>query len=333
MVTTRADRIELQDGSVVLGKIVSADGGKFKVETAFAGTIEIAQAKIRSFASDEALFVGLPGGTALQGKVEAAGDAIKVLATEGQMAVSPTKVAAVWRLGQDSPEARKLKADAAALERKWKYEAGVDITGRTGPQEKFGGALDFKATLASKHDKLLFYTHGERAKENGRDVANSQKGGVDYSAFFADRSVWYVRSEIEKDDIKHLDLRSTSAFGLGRKLIKQENQDLEFRLGASYLYETYSNNSRFDSPGVDVAFLHNYTFAKLAKMTNSVVYTPAFKNFNNYRLRHESAIELPIGASMWKLRLGVANEYLSKPPPKTERLDTTYFTRLILNWE
>ena len=34
-----ADRIELTDGSIVMGKLLSADGGKLKVETAFAGTI------------------------------------------------------------------------------------------------------------------------------------------------------------------------------------------------------------------------------------------------------------------------------------------------------
>ena len=44
-----ADRIELTDGSVVMGKLLSADGGKLKVETAFAGTIEIAQAQVKTF--------------------------------------------------------------------------------------------------------------------------------------------------------------------------------------------------------------------------------------------------------------------------------------------
>src|SRR4051812_25009080 len=41
--TALADRIELTDGSVINGKLVSAEGGKFKVDTAFAGTIDIAQ--------------------------------------------------------------------------------------------------------------------------------------------------------------------------------------------------------------------------------------------------------------------------------------------------
>jgi hypothetical protein len=38
-------------------------------------------------------------------------------------------------------------------------------------------------------------------------------------------------------------------------------------------------------------------------------------------------------AAMWKLRMGVANDYTSKPSIGKKRLDTTYFTRLVLNWK
>ena len=76
--TAFADRVELTDGSVINGKILSAEGGKFKVETAFAGTIEIAQAQIRSFTTDEAVNVGLAAGSSVLGKVEASGAGIQV---------------------------------------------------------------------------------------------------------------------------------------------------------------------------------------------------------------------------------------------------------------
>lgn len=327
-----ADRFELADGSIVNGKLLSAEGGKFKVETAFAGTIEIAQDKIKSFATDEAVHVGLSAGSAVLGKVEGTETGIKVVASDGQMSAATGNIAAVWRPGSDSPEMRAAKEALEKAKRRWAYEASVAINGRTGVSEKFGANLGFKATLASPQDKLVFNLQVERAQDNGIDTADRQFGGVDYSSFFSDKNVWYARTSIEKDNIKRLDLRSTTAFGLGRKLIKKEKQDLEFRLGLSYLYETYANNTRFDSPGADVSFLHTYQFSN-SKMTNSLVFTPAFEDFANYRLRHESAVELPLGASLWKLKVGLANDYQSTPPPGTEKLDTTYFTSLILNWQ
>lgn len=328
----RADRVELTDGSVVIGKLLSADKGKFKVETAFAGTIEIAQAQIKNFSTDEAVYVGLAAGSSVLGKVEATGSGIAVAASDGRMSASTAKVAAVWRLGGDSPEMRAAKEAVIKAQRRWAYEASVAIAGRTGVSEKFGANLGFKATLASEHDKLIFALAAEKAEDNGVETANRQFGSVDYSASYSGKNGWYVRSSLEKDSIKLLDLRSTTAFGLSRKLKKTDVQDLELRVGVNYLYETFADNTKFDSPGLDVGLLHSYQF-KNSKLTNVLTYTPAFEDFNNYRVHHESAYELPLGASMWKLKLGVANDYQSLPPAGTERLDTTYFTSLLLNWE
>ncbi len=324
-VSARADRIELNDGSVINGKLVSAEGGKFKVETAFAGTIEIAQTAVKSFSTDEAVNVGLAGGSVALGRVAATGAGIKVASANGEVSAPTGGVAAVWRQGADSPEVKKLA-------RKWAYEASVAIAGRTGASEKFGAAFGFKATLASAQDKLIFAAAAERAEDNGVKTADRQFGSADYSSFFSPNNGWYVRTSLEKDKIKALDLRSSSGFGFTRRLIKKQQQDLEFRAGLGYLYETYSDNTKFSSLGLDIGFLHTYTFGS-AKMTNALTYTPAFKDFGNYRLHHESALELPLTAALWKLKLGVANDYQSIPPAGVERLDTTYFTSLILSWQ
>jgi len=321
-----ADRVELNNGSVVLGKIVLAEKGKLKVETDFAGTIEIAQDRIKAFATDEAVNVRTDAGNTLQGKVEPATEGVQVVAAQAQMTAKPKDVAALWRAGADSPEQRAAKAE------RWKYAASLAINGRTGGAEKFGGALAFKATRETAQDKLVFDLQAERAEDNGVKTADRQFAGVDYSAFFSKKNVWYARTSIEKDEIKALDLRSSTAFGIGRKLIKTDTQDLEVRLGLSYLYETYADDTKFDSPGLDIAIIHTKEF-KNGKLSNSLAYTPTFEEFSNYRVHHESSYEMPLTASLWKLKVGVTNDYTSKPQPGIDRLDTLYFTSLILNWE
>ena len=320
-----ADRIELTDGSVIMGKLLSADGGKFKVETAFAGKIEIAQNKIRSFTTDEAVNVAVAPGNTVQGRVATSGSGLQVVASSATLNTTAADVTAVWRVGEDSPEVAKLR-------RKWKYEAAVAINGRSGGAQKFAGALGFKATLASAQDKLVFDLEAEKATDNGVETANRQAAGVDYSSLFSDKNLWYARTSIEKDDIKALDLRSTTAFGVGRKVIKKTYQDLELRVGLNHIYESYANGKKFDSPGLDLGLIHSYQF-KNGKLNNTVTFTPAFKNFSNYRIHHESTYEMPITAALWKLKLGVSNDYNSIPPPGIKRLDTLYFTSLILNWE
>lgn len=331
-VSALADRLELKDGSVLVGKLVSAEEGKVKFDTAFAGTIEVSQKEIKTFSTDEAVNVQLAGGSTVLGKVAASEAGVVVVANDGQFSAQTSNVSAVWQPGKDSPETRRLKEAADKQKRQWAYEAAVAITGRTGGSEKFAGALGFKATLESAQDKLIFNLAAEKAEDNGVETSNRQFAGVDYSSFFSANNVWYARTSIEKDSIKALDLRSTTAFGIGRKLIKRDIQDLEARFGVSYLYETFANGSKFDSPGLDLALIHSYQF-KNSKMNNSLAYTPAFEDFANYRVKHESTFELPISASMWKLRVGLSNEYTSEPQPGIERLDTLYFTSLILNWK
>ena len=328
----RADRIELTNGSVVLGKIVSAEGGKFKVETDFAGTVEIKQDKIKDFSTDEVVNVSLATGSTVLGQVTPTDSGIKVTANNGELAAGTAQVAAVWRKDAESPTARIAREFAAKSARKWAYEASVAINGRTGPSEKFAAALGFKATLAGNTDKLIFAVAAERAKDNGITTADRQFGGVDYSNFYTPDNGWYVRSSLEKDKIKLLDLRSSSGFGLSRKLVHTPREELQFRLGVNYLYESYSNNTNYSSPGLDVGFLNTYHFGN-AQLTSSLTYTPAFKNFSNYRIHHESALELPLTAALWKLKLGLSNDYQSIPPAGVERLDTLYFTSLILNWQ
>jgi putative salt-induced outer membrane protein YdiY len=329
-----ADRIELTDGSVLNGKLLSAEKGLFKFETKFAGVIVVAQEQIKSFSTDDVVNVGLKAGTQILGTVAATDGGIAVSAADGQMSATPANVIAVWRPGADSPEVREAKATAEKLKRRWHYEAAVAITGRTGGSEKFAGAAGVKATLESSEDKLIFAGSINRAQENGNETANDWRAGVDYSAFFSDKNVWYARTELGKDKIKAIDLRSNSAVGLGRKLVKTDAQDLEVRFGIGYTFETYTRGGAdFESAGLDFALINSQKLG-WANMNNKITFTPSFEDFANFRAVHETSFDLPIKTGeFWKLRMGVNNEYLSEPPRGIEKLDTTYFTALILNWK
>ena len=328
-----ADRIELNDGSVVHGKLLSAEGGLFRLETKFAGVMVIAQEHIKSFTTDEPVHVGLKAGTQVLGTVAPAGGGVAITAADGQMTAAPANVVAIWRPGSDSPEVRAAKEAAAKARRSWAYEASAAITGRTGSTDKFAGSVGVKATLEGAEDKLVFFGNVNRAEENGNQTANDWRAGVDYSAFFTGNNVWYARTDLTKDKIKAIDLRSNSAVGLGRKLAKTDRRDTEVRLGLGYIYETYTTGARdFESAGLDVALL-NEQMLGWAKMNNRITWTPSFEDFGNYRLVHETTFDLPIASGQfWKLRMGVNNDYQSQPPANVERLDTTYFTALILNW-
>ena len=325
-----ADQVELTDGSLLKGRIVSVDAGKIKIETAFVGTVSIPLASVARFATDDAVHVGLADGPTMLTRVEPAPLGVRLVG-DG-VVTAAARVNVLWRQGAENPVERLMREAAEKARRKWSFEATAAVTGRTGTSDKINATAGFKATLASDRDRLILASTTERAQDNGVQTANRQFLGADYSSFYSPDHGWYVRSTLESDKIKALDLRSTTALGFTRKLIRKGPQDLEFRSGASYVYENYSTGKKFNSPGFDFTLLNTYNFHD-AKFATTLAYVPAIRDFSNYRLRHESALELPLTASLWKLKLGVANDYQGIPPAGVARFNTTYFTSLLLNWK
>ncbi len=143
-----------------------------------------------------------------------------------------------------------------------------------------------------------------------------------------------MRTEGGFDRIRDIELYNVSAAGLGYDFIKSTKQSLTTRAGISYRYEGYETPglANVSSAGLDFGLVHSYTF-RTARMQNSITYVPAFDDFGNYRAVHDSFFEMPLTASLWTLRVGLNNDYTSQPSPGLKELDTTYYTRLVLNWK
>jgi len=175
------------------------------------------------------------------------------------------------------------------------------------------------------------YSQFKRARNNSNDTAKEIIAGVDYEAFFAKRSSWYTRIELEYDKIERLDLRTTVSLGYGYYFIQKKNQSLRGRIGLQYRNEAYSNGTVESLPGLELALKHSKKFKSL-ELKNELIFTPAFEDVNNYRLIHESSLTMPLKASNWSIQMGIKNEYNSMTIDDVKELDTNYFARLLYTW-
>ena len=68
-------------------------------------------------------------------------------------------------------------------------------------------------------------------------------------------------------------------------------------------------------------------------MENKLYYSPTFDDFGDYRAVHDSSLKIPVGngESFW-IRMGIKNEYESLTSAE-EKLDTSYYTKLIYSWK
>lgn len=322
-----ADVVETKSGARIIGKVTKIDGGAVTVSTDYAGAITIKQSEVAGITTDGPIAVRLASGTRVDGKVTTSGGTVQVAGAEGSISTTVDKVAASWAAGGKDPA-------VAALERGWAYEAAVDVAGKTGNKEQLATGFSFRATLAGSQDTLQFYSAYDRQVSDGVKSADQFKAGVDYANNFSGRYSWYMRNEGGFDRVKDIELYDVAAAGLGYDFIKEAKQLLTGRAGVSFRYAGYKNPKTTDvkSAGLDFGLAHRLQLDN-AVLVNRISYVPTFDDFSNFVLTHESSLELPLLSTQWKVRLGVANDYNSKPGKGVERLDTTYFTRLVLSWK
>ncbi len=328
--TTHGDSVRLRDGSVIHGKIKGTKDGKVSVDTSFAGVVSLKPDMILMVESDSDLHIALQSGNVVRGKMISDNSGRRIQSDQGSIDATHDQIIAVWLPGQKNPLAPPDDGD----KRKWKYEAHLNIAGKTGNSEEISTGGGAKAILESSEDKLLLYMRGESTKNNGTKTTEEIFGGIDYESSFSERHSWYTRIELEVDDIEQIELRTTAAAGYGHFHIKRDNRTLRSRVGLQFRHESFEKGNSESSPGLDLGLFHMVKATEYGKLTSEIVYTPSFRDFGNYRAYHESSWDFPLlKSNKWFLRTGVSNEYNSMSAKNADRLDTTYFTRLLLQWE
>ena len=333
--SAQADTVLTTDGAHLTGTIILINKGVIHLETNYAGTLEIQQALVQSFDTEAPVFVRLANGATMAGPVQSAGAGkLKIQSPEGVLETDMGKVIASWNTAGEDPAFIAEREAAEAHRRKWKFKGGVNLLGKDGNTEEFSLGVNFEAKLISPNDELAFFGDYDNREKNGDQTEDRLKGGTSYESFFHDHYGWYVRSELEQDAIDEIDLRSTSGAGISLRLINEEHQKLVARSGIGYRYTTYANDTEHESSAtLDFGLAHEYKFKNLLTMESDLTYVPSGDDFGNYSLVHDSGIVVPIGTvNNWKLRMGIMNEYESQPAAEV-KLDTTYYTRMIYEWD
>ncbi len=323
-----ADVVETRNGARLVGTVTKIDGTTVVLSTDYAGDIKVKQSEVVSLTTDNPMFLRLSAGTVIEGKVVPAGAGqITISGAAGTITTGVDQVAMTWGPGERDPA-------TIVPTRKWAYEAAVDVTGKNGNSDQLGTAFSFRATLKGPQDTLQFYTAYNRQETDEVKSADQFRAGVDYANNFSGRYSWYVRNEGGFDRVKDIELYNVAAAGFGYDVIKKDNQLLTTRAGVSFRYEGYTNPLTEDvkSAGLDFGLAHRLTLSN-GVLNNSLSYVPAFDDFGNFRAIHDSFFEMPISASLWKLRIGLSNDYNSRPGAGVKKMDTTYYTRLVLNWD
>ena len=121
-----ADQVVLKNGDIITGTMVKKDGAKLTIKSEFLGEVSMPWTAVKSLKSDQDLTVVMPGGEAVLGKVNTAGDKLEVAATGGTKSAPLAEVSAMRNAAEQHAFDRlAAPLPAGTLDRNLRYGAGA----------------------------------------------------------------------------------------------------------------------------------------------------------------------------------------------------------------
>ena len=325
----RADVVTTLDGAQLTGTILKITPKTIELKTTYAGTLTVAMDQVASLHTDTPMTTQLTDATTVTG-VTSLDDQKTIHVTSGEA----TSTAGLSMLQASWPPGSEPPTESLFDPRHWIYTLGVDVAGKSGNSDEMTNNVLLDMRLVSKLDELRFYGSYQRAEQDGNDTSDETIAGASYTAFMYDPWGWYVRGELEKDKFEDIDLRTTVAGGATWRPINSDEHTLRVWLGLGYRHESFDNDVESDSNvTLDSGITNRWLMKPWLTLDHTLTYAPAIDDFGNYLLTNDLALLMPVGASRWTFRIGVHNDYNSEPAPDRDKLDTTYYTRLLLRFE
>lgn len=334
--TVSADVIVTTNGSRLVGTLERMTPESAVIVTAFAGKITVPANMVANIITDQVVAVRFDSGDQLIGTLGEPSPGEMVMRSDiGEIPVPREKLSDVWPQGADTPEIISLKVEQAkklaAVTPKWTavIEGGGSRTEGNTDTLDGRGRLDIKRQ--TDLDNLMFHLYGQYSENNDARTKNEYGGGVRFEAKIRNDLYWYARLELEHDEFEDLDLRTTAAAGLTRYWLDKPEHEFKTSLGLGFRHETYEDDRTLDDALIDFGLDYRVDVRPWVQFVQAVSYTPVWDDFGDFRLHSDSALVFPFENENLKLKSGVRYEYNSMPIAGLDRLDTTYYTNIVLN--
>jgi putative salt-induced outer membrane protein len=314
-----AGTVHLTDGSQVVGTIQHLRDDTLTVETDFAGTLTIPQAKIEGVSSDRELAVTLASGDRVVGTLDYSDDAGQQLTNTvfGEAGLGDTELIAIARADaaagaatqpsvaqlkqQQKQQIKKLKQKQkqrvakvketqqekiASLEQTqqkyadpWTLRFELGVSGATGNNERLSIDGRAEANRETPDERLNIFSEGHFAKDNGERSENEVRGGAKLEVDVSKKLFVFGKTGLEFDEFEDLDLRSTVTAGLGYFFWEKPKHVFKGRIGAGYQHESFMDGESMDQGLVELGYDYRYDFEKWLRFTHNLTYYPTLDDF------------------------------------------------------
>ena len=254
-----ADQVTLKNGDTVSGQIIKKDGNTLTVKSEFMGEVTIPWSAVTAVKSDNPLYVKLPAGPEVNGKVTTEDGKIAVQTPAAAPSAPIGQVATIRNAVEEAKYERLQHPSWLDL---WAGYADVGFSLTRGNSHTDSLSTAFNANRITNNDKtsLFFNQIYATGTVNGISgpTANLVLGGISYDHNISPRWFWTVFNTDGYNAFQNLDFRFIGGGGLGYHAIKNDRTTLDLLVGADYTHEVFSNTIIApDGTPLKVQFIRN----------------------------------------------------------------------------
>lgn len=340
--SARADKVYLQDGSRLVGHVVSYAGGTLRIETGFAGTLEVPAAQIKGLTLDKPVLATLSTGDRLNARLKykpRGGQTLKSPSFGLRKLADNVSVTAIGSGGaapqQSGSEAVDMSAVFEPEPDPWSGSVSFGLDGASGNTRRFGLNGRGEVRRETDGDRLMLYAQGTLQREDGATTAKQILAGGDLERDIDQQWFVFGSTDFEKDPFQDLDLRAIANVGVGYFLARTDALKWKGLLGAGYQHETYIGGDIQQEGIISLGWDLSYNYNKWLKLMHDLTYYPSLSSpSKQYRLVSDLSAQVPLANTRnWKLRFSLRNQYDNSPRPGVKKLDTNYSLNLVYDFE
>ena len=327
--TVNAEQVSLKNGDHLTGTIVSMNGKKLVLKTAYAGDISIDWDSVDQFISDQPLVVTKANQQTVTGTVKSQGADYVVTTPQGAQTMAKSDVAVM-----------RSPADQAAYEKSlhpgmmegWTGGGNFGLALARGNSDTTNVALGFDATRKTTKDAWvvdaasIYTTDGSTHTTS----ANSFQGAIRYDRNINKRLFAYGVFAGGYDELQDLNYRLMPGGGLGFHAIASAKTTLDLLFGLGYTRESFSSGPTYQVNNLITATLGDEFAYKLGPRTTimqNLYYLPSLNETSNYRVTGNFGITTKLNGWMTANML-FNDRYFSQPVLGNKNNDILFTTGL-----
>lgn len=302
-----ADRIELENGDILTGTVVSVENGILTLSTDYSEPLKIKSSKIKKIFTDKTVNVHLSGGEVLKGRLGTRED--------GTMVVESSD-------GRESSviDRNRIEAINPPEKKKWAGSITLSANHQSGNTDRTGASAAATVERKTDNDRFSLRFLYNYAEEDGEISARNTYGALKYDYFFTRQIYGLLSVELLSDKFKDLNLRTIVGPGIGYQLWDKPEKSLGLEAGVSYFSEDRIENE--DDQWVTGRLAGNLKWKIFGPLTftDYLLIYPSFEDFGEYQLRNEASLVSPLVYG-WSLKLTNILEHDSEAPADVEKDD------------